>query len=115
MKTVFSELQGASIKNGEQVTEQLKSILTQQLPELEHAFIQDLSHISQAAIYSGNMTIDAVIHIKDHLYRCDYSYAWQIAWTCSGTQESGRVKEKIRFTLGDNGEIAFRFLKLEAE
>jgi len=114
MKIQFPELQGKSITHGEAMAESLKSVMALHLTEVEQSFVQDLSHISQAAIFSGGMTVDEVIYIKDNLYRCDYSYNWQIAWTCSGTKEAGRVKEKVRFTVGDNGDIEFKFLKLDA-
>lgn len=95
------------------MADRLKTLISTALPEFEQTFLQDLSHISQAASFAGEMTIDDVIYLKDNLYRCDYSYNWQIAWTCAGTQESGRVAEKVRFTLDQNGEVAFKFLKLE--
>lgn len=114
MKKVFVELQGSPIEQGDIMTERLKMLITNSLPEFEQAFVQDLSHISQAASFAGDMTIDKVVHLKDNLYRCDYSYNWQIAWTCSGTQEAGRVTEKVRFTLDEKGEVTFKFLKLDA-
>jgi len=114
MKKHFSKLQNTTIEQGEALTGVLKAVLNDHLDELEDAFIQDLSHISQAACFSGGLAIDNVVYLKDSLYRCDYGYDWQIAWTCSGTQEAGRVKEKVRFTVADNGEITFKFLKLES-
>lgn len=114
MKKLFVELQDGPIEQGSVMTERLKALIIKSLPEFNQAFVQDLSHISQAAGYAGDMTIDKVVHLKDNLYRCDYSYSWQIAWTCSGTQEAGRVTEKVRFTLDDKGEVTFKFLKLDA-
>ncbi|MBN2865830.1 MAG: hypothetical protein JXK16_07470 [Thiotrichales bacterium] len=114
MKKHFTALQNMANQQGEAFSSVLKTVLTENLSELETAFVQDLSHISQAASFAGEMTIDAVVFLKDNLYRCDYSYNWQIAWTCSGTQEAGRVKEKVRFTVADDGEIEFKFLKLDA-
>ena len=113
MKKHFSALHNKIESQGETLSELLKIVLSENLSELESDFVQDLSHISQAASFAGEMTIDSVVHLKDNLYRCDYSYNWQIAWTCSGTQEAGRVKEKVRFTVSDDGEIEFKFLKLD--
>ncbi len=113
MKVTFAELQNREIVHSPEMAASLKSILSTHLAEIDAEMVQDLTHISQAACYSGEMSIDAVEYLKDNLYRCDYSYNWQIAWTCSGTQEAGRVKEKVRFTVADNGEIEFKFLKLE--
>ena len=113
MKKHFSALHNKIESQGETLSELLKIVLSENLSELESDFVQDLSHISQAASFVGEMTIDSVVHLKDNLYRCDYSYNWQIAWTCSGTQEAGRVKEKVRFTVSDDGEIEFKFLKLD--
>lgn len=113
MKKHFSALQNQTENQGEALAALLKTVLSENLSELESDFVQDLSHISQAASFAGEMTIDAVVHLKDNLYRCDYSYNWQIAWTCSGTQEAGRVKEKVRFTVLDDGEVEFKFLKLD--
>ncbi|WP_024850888.1 hypothetical protein [Hydrogenovibrio kuenenii] len=96
----------------------LKSCITYQLAEmdkskLEAEMVQDMSHISQAAVYAGNLTVDNIDWVKDNLFRCDYSYDWQIGWTCSGTQEEGRVNEKVRFSLEPDGSLKFKFLKLE--
>lgn len=96
----------------------LKSCITNQLAEMEKSrleaeMVQDMSHISQAAVFAGNLTVDDVTYIKDNLFRCDYSYDWQIGWTCSGTQEAGRVNEKVRFSLESDGSLKFKFLKLE--
>jgi hypothetical protein len=93
--------------------ELITQALNQQSTQFEQALIQDLSHISTAAIYAGNLVVDAVVHLKGDLYRCEYSYDWQIGWTCSGTQEAGRVREKVRFTLNETGRLSFKFLKLD--
>lgn len=114
MKATFEELQDIAIQHNDEMAMQLKTVIHSHLSDMEEAFIQDMSHISQAANFAGEMAVDDVIYLKDNLYRCDYSYGWQIAWTCSGTQESGRTKEKVRFTLADDGEIEFKFLKLDA-
>ncbi|MBF6057997.1 hypothetical protein [Thiomicrorhabdus heinhorstiae] len=91
----------------------LQQEIAELLPSMEKEFIQDMSHISDAAVYEGDMQVDQVVYLKDNLYRCDYSYNWVIAWTCSGTQEAGRIQEKVRFSLSEDGEIEFKFLKLE--
>ncbi|MEA3404564.1 MAG: hypothetical protein U9R28_02355 [Pseudomonadota bacterium] len=114
MKVTFAELQGSVIEHGAEMAKQLKIVIGSHLSEIEKELVQDMSHISQAASFAGDMTVDDVIYLKDNLYRCDYSYNWQIAWTCSGTQEAGRTKEKVRFILGDDGGIEFKFLKLDA-
>lgn len=93
--------------------ELIRQALNQQSALFEDALIQDLSHISTAAIYAGNLRVDGVVHLKENLYRCEYSYDWQIGWTCSGTQEAGRVHEKVRFTLNEVGQLTFKFLKLD--
>lgn len=113
MKVHFPQLAQAEPEHSDEMTGRLKDLISQQLPSLESEFVQDLSHISQFAGYAGNMTVDQVEYLKDNLYRCDYSYDWQISWTCAGTQESGRAKEKVRFTLTPDGEVTFKFLKLD--
>lgn len=113
MKIALKELTESSFQIGECLSPQLKSVLTEYLPELESSFVQDLSHISTAANYTGEMMIDNIVFLKDNLFRCDYSYNWAIGWTCSGVQEAGRVSEKVRFTLNEQGVVTFKFLKLE--
>lgn len=100
------------------LTQKLKSSISKALDamdksQLEAEMVQDMTHISQAAVYAGNLTVDDVVYVKDNLFRCDYSYDWQIGWTCSGTQEEGRVKEKVRFSLEPDGTLKFKFLKLD--
>lgn len=113
MKATLKELASVHPDNGEERANQLKVIIASHLPEWQEEFLQDLSHISEAAVFSGNMQVDQVEHLKDNLYRCDYAYDWQIAWTCSGTQEAGRVNEKVRFVVNEPDEIEFKFLKLD--
>ena len=112
MKFIFTELVESPLIQGAQACHKLAEVLNSQRAVLEDVFIQDLSHISAAAKYNGGLQIDAVTHLKDRLYRCDYSYDWDIAWTCSGTQESGRVSEKVRFTVDEDGVLTFKFLNL---
>lgn len=100
------------------ITAKLRQCINKQLAEMDKAtleaeMVQDMTHISQAAVFSGNLTVDAVEYLKDSLFRCDYSYDWQIGWTCSGTQEAGRVNEKVRFSLEPDGTLKFKFLKLD--
>lgn len=110
MKVNFSEL---AVPTSELTVETIKSILSSNLSSMESEFVQDMSHISPAAGYKGNMTIDNIEHIRDDLFRCEYSYEWEIAWTCSGTQENGRVTEKVRFTVSATGNVEFKFLKFD--
>lgn len=114
MKFIFADLVEQPLQQGVVACERLIFVLRENLAVLEDSFIQDLSHISTAAIYSGGLQVDSVEFLKDNLYRCDYSYDWDIAWTCSGTQESGRVNEKVRFILDEEGVIEFKFLNLKA-
>ncbi len=84
-------------------------------PEIEKYvddFVQDMSHINDVASYSGGLRVDAIVNIKDNLYRCDYSYEWLIAWNCAGIQESGRVSEKVRFQLEEKS-LDFKFLTFD--
>lgn len=113
MKLIFSELTKLPVEHGAELAEIVKTKLAPVIEKYSDDFVQDLSHISQAANYSGDLQVDQVEYLKDNLYRCDYSYNWEIAWTCSGTQEAGRVNEKVRFTVDENGELNFKFLKLE--
>ncbi len=113
MKLTLAELSGVNVEHGQALADGLKESLNSVIGDYTDDFVQDMSHISQAANYNGNIAVDEVAYLKDNLYRCDYSYDWTIAWTCSGTQEAGRVKEKVRFTVEDNGELTFKFLKLD--
>lgn len=105
-----------------ELTAWLCNELNAKLDELEPKFIQDLSHINPAARYAGEMKVDEVEFLKSvktrsdsetYLFRCHYSYNWEIGWTCSGTSESGRVHEKVRVQLAPNGELEILFLKLD--
>ena len=114
MKLTLTELANQSFENGDELASELTVMLNEHIADYGDDFVQDMSHISQAAIYDGNILVDQVIFLKENLYRCDYSYDWVIGWTCSGTQEAGRVKEKVRFIVNDNGECEFKFLTLSA-
>lgn len=112
MKKQFPELQVQPLTQGQAACVLLKTLINTHIESMRDDFVQDLSHISKAAVYAGNLAVDEVVHLRDNLYRCDYSYDWHIAWTCSGTQEAGRVKEKVRFSVAGDA-IDFKFLKLE--
>jgi len=112
LKITIKELAGLVNLQDAVVSKQLKTVLNNHIANYSDDFVQDMSHISQAAHYAGNMLVDNVVHIKDNVFRCDYSYDWAIGWTCSGTQEAGRVKEKVRFSLNEYGELEFKFLQL---
>ena len=114
LKIIIADLAGLVGLTPEVITPKLKASLSACIESYSDAFVQDMSHISQAANYAGNLEVDSIVHLKESLYRCEYSYDWAIGWTCSGTQEAGRVKEKVRFTLNENGELDFKFLKLDA-
>ncbi|MDX1352887.1 MAG: hypothetical protein R3254_07735 [Thiomicrorhabdus sp.] len=113
MKIIIADLAGLVGLPNETVCQKVQEALSNCIENYTDDFVQDMSHISQAANYAGNIAVDGVSHLKDDLYRCNYSYDWAIAWTCSGTQEAGRVKEKVRFTLNPQGELEFKFLKLD--
>lgn len=112
MKKQFVELQKRALPQHEAACSVLKALIDKHIESMQDAFVQDLNHISTAAVYAGNLAVDEVVHLRDNLYRCDYSYDWHIAWTCSGTQEAGRVREKVRFNV-DGDRLDFKFLKLE--
>ncbi|WP_040728408.1 hypothetical protein [Thiomicrorhabdus sp. Kp2] len=113
MKIIIADLAGLVGLPNKTISQKIKDSLSSCIENYSEDFVQDMSHISQAANYAGNIAVDEIVHLKDNLYRCDYSYDWAIAWTCSGTQEAGRVKEKVRFTVNDNGELDFKFLQLD--
>lgn len=113
MKIVINELADSGLAQGAELSIVLQNAINERIAQHSDEFVQDMSHISTAATYAGNITVDQVEYLKENLYRCDYSYDWAIAWTCSGTQEAGRVKEKVRFTLSDNGELEFKFLRFD--
>lgn len=113
LKVNFANLAADSIEHGDSIVQMLQSAINEEIVDYSDDFVQDMDHISTAALYDGNISVDSVVYLKDNLYRCDYSYDWSIGWTCSGTQEAGRVKEKVRFTLDNNGDLNFKFLKLD--
>ena len=113
MKLMMPDIADPKMEHGEALAEVLQSKLNPLIGDYSEAFVQDLSHISQAANYAGNLAVDQVEYLKNNLYRCDYSYDWSIAWTCSGTQDAGRVQEKVRFTVAEDGTLQFQFLKFD--
>jgi len=113
MQLILAELNKCFKHDTQAAADKIKMALDKVIENYSDEFVQDMSHISQAACYAGNIQVDNIEYLKDNLYRCDYSYDWSIAWTCSGTQEAGRVKEKVRFTLDEPNVLNFKFLKLE--
>jgi len=114
MKITFPELQNTIFEHGAQLADTLKTVLIAHLTELEHELVQDMTHISHFANYHGGMEFIQVSHQKDNLYKLDYSYPWEINWSCADQMEEGVMQEKVRFTLSDRGEIEFKLFKLES-
>jgi len=102
-----------SLHSVEQRVLTLRQSIRPLLERYQDEFLTDISHISTAAVFDGGMQLEGVEHLKDNLYRLDYSYLWSIAWTCSGVQEGGRVKEKVRFSVEDDGMLSFKFLRFD--
>lgn len=115
MQLILADIAGiASTDNSAQDTAvKMTQALNRVIENYADDFVQDMTHISEAANYAGNINVDAVTHIKENVFRCEYSYDWTIAWTCSGLDESGRVSEKVRFTLNENGVLEFQFLNFD--
>lgn len=118
MQLILASLANLKLEQAEdyakaETLEQIKIALNAVIANHVDDFVQDMTHISEAATYDGNIGVDAIVHLKDNLYRCDYSYDWTIAWTCSGLQEGGRVTEKVRFNLVENGVLDLQFLKFD--
>lgn len=114
MQLILAELNDLTASDDKAaLANQLKLALNKVIENYSDDFVQDMSHISQAANYAGNIQVDQIEYLKEDLFRCDYSYDWAIAWTCSGTQEAGRVKEKVRFSFDKPNTLNFKFLKLD--
>lgn len=115
MKLIFADLVQAEAEHGDVLATKLQHKLNQVIDTHAEDFVQDLSHLSMAARYAGNMQVDQVLYLQGDCYRCDYHYDWSIAWTCSGTQdESGQVSEKVRFNFDlTTAEANFKFLKFD--
>lgn len=114
MKVIFPELEGRTFVQGAELEAELLETIRTHLPEIDHELVQDLSHISHFANYVGGMTAETVTYQKDNLYKLDYTYKWEINWSCADQMEEGVINDKIRFTLADNGEVEFKILKLDA-
>lgn len=112
MKVIFPELQNQPLVHGTEQNDFLKAVLEKHIAEIDTGLVQDLSHISHFATYSGGMTVEKVEYQKDNLYRMDYSYPWEMNWSCADQVDEGLIHDKVRFTVSDTGEIHFKLLVL---
>ncbi|QBZ82939.1 hypothetical protein GHNINEIG_00980 [Hydrogenovibrio crunogenus] len=112
MKVVIPELQNLSLAHGAEQNDFLKTVLNKHIAEIDKELVQDLSHISHFATYPGGMTVEKVVFQKDNLYRMDYSYPWEMNWSCADQVDEGLIHDKVRFTVSGTGEIHFKLLVL---
>lgn len=112
MKVIFPELENLTLEHSEQQNDFLKTVLDNHIAEIDTGLVQDLSHISHFATYSGGMTVEKVQHQKDNLYRMEYSYPWEMNWSCADQVDEGVIQDKVRFTVSESGEIHFKLLVL---
>ncbi|PLA74778.1 hypothetical protein CYQ88_04100 [Hydrogenovibrio sp. SC-1] len=92
----------------------LYQLLVKNLSRMEQALVPDLSHISHFASYAGDMSLEAVEHIRDNRFRLSYQVPWQMNWSCAGQTESGIANEKIHFTVSEVGQLTFLFLRVDS-
>lgn len=90
----------------------LYQLLNEKLALIEQDLVPDFSHISHFASYAGGLTLDVVEHIRENRFRLSYQVPWEMNWSCAGQTESGIVKEKLHFTVSDDGMIEFLVLKV---
>ncbi|MDG4812371.1 hypothetical protein P8629_05075 [Hydrogenovibrio sp. 3SP14C1] len=112
MNVNFPELKNLSLEHGAEQNDFLKTILEKHIAEIDIGLVQDLSHISHFASYSGGMVVEKVQHQKDNLYRLEYSYPWEMNWSCADQVDEGVIHDKVRFTVSEDGEIDFKMLML---
>lgn len=90
----------------------LYQFLDDNLALIEQDLVPDLSHISHFASYAGGMSLEVVEPIRENRFRLSYQVPWEMNWSCAGQTESGIVKEKLHFTVSDDGVIEFLVLKV---
>lgn len=112
MNVNFPELKNLNLEHGTEQNDFLKTILEKHIAEIDTGLVQDLSHISHFATYSGGMSVERVQHQKDNLYRLEYSYPWEMNWSCADQVDEGVIHDKVRFTVSETGEIDFKMLVL---
>lgn len=89
----------------------LHQTLVDNLAVIEQDLIPDLSHISHFASYAGGMSIEHIEFVRENRFRLCYAVPWDMSWSCAGQTESGIAKEKIHFTVSDDGQLNFISLK----
>lgn len=89
----------------------LCELLQDNLEFIEQDLIPDLSHISHFVSYAGGMHFEQVEFVRENRFRLYYAVPWDMSWSCAGQTESGIAKEKIHFTVSDDGQLNFIYLK----
>lgn len=87
----------------------LAEFFVQQMPNIDRKLVHDLSFISQLAHYKEGMQVRSVERLPagENLqnFYLHFEYQWHIFNGCMGMDETGHMKDKVKFTLNETGEI----------
>lgn len=96
-------------ENGPALCEPLNVFLSDHSTRFEDELTPDLSYIDAMAHKVGGIKIVAVRHLADNRYQMEYMFTWELFLGCSNIQQCGTGRERVRFSLGADGEIDIEF------
>lgn len=91
----------------------IANFMQQHIELIDRKLIRDLSYISELAYYEKGMQVDRVEHLEGLNFKMFFHYQWTIFQGCMGLHEQGDFKDKVSFTLDQNGIMTFDLTAFE--
>lgn len=97
----------------EEVCTQLETFFSQQMPSIDRKLVRDLSFISQLAHYKEDMQVKKIEPLQTGDFYLHVEYHWHIFNGCMGMDEVGSFKDKVKFSLDDEGIVTLDLTAFE--
>lgn len=85
----------------------LQAFVQQHIELIDRKLIRDLSYINPLAYYKEGMQVGKIESLTEDLYQMHFSYRWHIFSGCMGMEDEGLLKDKVKFTLSEEGHLCF--------
>ncbi|MBO1924119.1 hypothetical protein [Thiomicrorhabdus sp. 6S3-12] len=97
----------SSTADKELLCRDLQAFVQQHIELIDRKLIRDLSYINPLAYYKEGMQIEKIESVQKGVYQMHFSYRWHIFSGCMGMEDDGLLKDKVKFSLCEEGRLCF--------
>lgn len=108
MKLAFDRSDSANLNDQQSQNQQcqlLRTFFESQIESIDRQLVRDLSFISQLAHYKDGMQVIQVEALPAGDFYLHFEYQWHIFNGCMGLNETGKLQDKVKFSLTDERQI----------